>query len=455
MLRRLLFILLAGTLAVPAPGAASDYIAKPGRTLASANAPARTAAVILFNFVNDSRRPYTLEQARQVVFTGEHSANAYLRESSFGRAGLSGDVYGWYTIAEPTDGCPFAQWGRAAQTAATAAGVDLGAYQHYVLVFPRVPACEWSGMAEMPGSLSWINGELTVRVVGHELGHNLGAHHAAGLRCVEGGVPVAVGGTCSADEYGDPFDIMGAGERHTSNWNKARLGWLGGSNLATASGTGTFVLAAQESLTSDVQLLRIPRGDGLFYYLELRQPFGSFFDNFAAADPVVRGVTVRLAPDYSSSVPSHLIDTTPATATFEDAPLGAGRTFSDPQHGVWIVNRGILGGKATVEVSLGTPPVARAAVAAARHTRNKVLRGGARRDLLYGGPGDDVLVGGGGADRLHGGSGRDIFRGGAGNDTLIARDGERDVVRCAAGLDVVVADRRDAVDARCELVNRM
>jgi hypothetical protein len=284
-------------------------------------------------------------------------------------------------------------------------------------------------MAEMPGSLSWINGELTVRVVGHELGHNLGAHHASGLRCVAGGVPVAVGGTCSADEYGDPFDIMGAGGRHTSNWNKARLGWLGGSNLATASGSGTFALAAQESLTSDVQLLRIPRGDGLFYYLELRQPFGSFFDNFAAADPAVRGVTVRLAPDFASSVPSHLIDTTPATATFEDAPLAVGKTFADPEHGVWVVNRGILGGKAKVEVSLGTQPAPRA------------LMGNPRPD------GAPVT-----GRRIRGKRGPDVLRGGPGDDTLIARDRYRDSVLCGAGRDLVLADRRDRIGRGCEIV---
>jgi hypothetical protein len=432
MLRRFLLILLAGTLAVPAPGVASDYIAKRGRTLAATSAPTRSAAVILFNFVGDSRRPYTVEQARRVVFTGENSVNAYMRESSFGRAGLSGDVYGWYTIAEPTDGCPFVQWGRAAQAAAAAAGVDLGVYEHHVLVFPRIPACEWSGMAEMPGALSWINGELTMRVVGHELGHNLGAHHASGLRCVEGGVPVAVGGTCSHDEYGDPFDIMGAGERHTSNWNKARLGWLGGSNLATATRSGTFALAAQESLTSEVQLLRIPRGDGLFYYLELRQPFGAFFDNFAAGDPVVRGVTVRLAPDYSSAVPSHLIDTTPATETFEDAPLAVGRTLADPQHGIWVVNRGILGGKATVEVSLGTAPNSPNLSAPMNYARPQKARVTGRR--------------------IRGKPGRDVLRGGPGNDTLIARDRYRDSVFCGAGRDLVLADRRDAIGRGCEVV---
>lgn len=307
-------------------------------------------------------------------------------------------------------------------------------------------------MAELPGSLSWINGELTVRVVGHELGHNLGAHHASGLHCVEGGVRVSVGGDCSLDEYGDPFDIMGAGERHTSNWNKARLGWLGSSNLATASASGTYVLAAQEALTADVQLLRIPRGDGLFYYLELRQPFGSFFDNFSLADPAVRGVTVRLAPDYSGTAQSHLIDTRPSTDEFEDAPLTVGRTFADPKHGVWVVNRGVFGGKATVDVSIGARPVRSAHTFSIPRAPKVVLRGGRRHDVLSGGPGNDVLLGRGGADRLDGGPGRDLLQGGAGNDTLIARDGDRDAVHCGPGRDVVLADRGDGLRRGCEIV---
>jgi Ca2+-binding RTX toxin-like protein len=244
---------------------------------------------------------------------------------------------------------------------------------------------------------------------------------------------------------------MGGGARHTSNWNKARLGWLGASNLATATASGTFTLAAQETPTTDIQLLRIPRPDGLFYYLELRRPFGSFFDNFALADPAVRGISVRLAPDYSTTVQSRLIDTTPATNTFRDAPLTAGRTFADPENGVWVVNRGIVAGKATLEISLGAPPAAVRPLVP-KPARNDVLRGGSSRDVLYGGPGDDLLLGGGGDDQLHGGGDRDVLRGGSGADSLLARDGVRDVVDCGSGRDVVVADRRDAIRRTCEFV---
>jgi hypothetical protein len=488
-LRGLLCVLLAGgVVAVPATalahgGPGIDYIETHGptkRSLASTTDPVRSVAVIMFNFADDRRRPYTAEEARRIVFTGDDSVNAFLSESSFGRVGLVGDVFGWHTIDESSARCRFERWTEAAREAALQDDDDDDddSYQHYVFVFPQVRSCEWSGMAELPGTNTWINGELTVRVVGHELGHNLGAHHASALRCVADGRPVAVSDTCTHEEYGDPFDIMGGGARHTSAWNKAKLGWLAASNLATATASGTFTLTAQEALTAEVQLLRIPWGrTGLFYYLELRQPFGSFFDNFGAADPAVNGISLRLAPDYRSADRSSLIDTNPTTPGFEDAPLGMGRTFADPAHGVWIVNRGVVAGRATVEVSLGAPPAdAQETAATPRRPQvrgrvlgttrsdvltgarlfglagNDVLRGLAGRDVLHGGPGRDLIFGLTGRDTLHGGTGRDVLRGGPGADTLLARDGARDAVWCGPGRDAVVVDPGDRVGRDCELV---
>jgi hypothetical protein len=488
----LCLLLACGGLALPATalahsgpelsGPEGDYIetrVSLNRSLTSTADPVRRVAVILFNFTNDRRRPYTAEEARRIVFTGDDSVNAFLRESSYGRAGLVGDVFDWHTIDESSSGCRFARWAEAAREAALEDDDDDdgASYQHYVFVFPHVRGCSWVGMAELPGKTSWINGELTVRVLGHELGHNLGAHHASALRCVEDGRPVALSESCSHEEYGDPFDMMGGGGRHTSAWNKAKLGWLSPSNLATATASGTYTLTAQEEFSADVQLLRIPWGEtGLFYYLELRQPFGTFFDNFAATDPAVNGISLRLAPDYRSADRSSLIDTNPATPGFEDAPLAVGRTFADPAHGVWIVNRGIVAGRATVEISLGAPPAGAPETAAPRPRQpegrgrgtgradvltgarlfglagNDLLRGLAGGDVLHGGPGRDVLLGVRGRDTLHGGTGRDILRGGPGRDTLLARDGARDTVRCGPGRDVVVADLGDWVGHDCELV---
>jgi uncharacterized repeat protein (TIGR01451 family) len=90
------------------------------------------------------------------------------------------------------------------------------------------------------------------------------------------------------------------------------------------------------------------------------------------------------------------------------------------------------------------------------------LWGGDGRDRLFGGTGSDRILGGAKGDELHGdagndqlfaGTGRDRLWGGAGNDTISARDGSRDVVQCGAGLDRVMADRRDRVRG-CERVSR-
>jgi Ca2+-binding RTX toxin-like protein len=82
------------------------------------------------------------------------------------------------------------------------------------------------------------------------------------------------------------------------------------------------------------------------------------------------------------------------------------------------------------------------------------LRGLGGNDVLRGLGGNDRLEGGSGDDRLVGGPGSDVLLGGAGNDTIEARDGRRDVVRCGAGRDTVVADRIDSVARDCERVRR-
>ena len=83
-----------------------------------------------------------------------------------------------------------------------------------------------------------------------------------------------------------------------------------------------------------------------------------------------------------------------------------------------------------------------------------VLRGTARSDKLYGKGGHDRLFGLDGNDLLVGGPGRDLLEGAAGNDRILARDNERDIVRCGSGNDHAVADRKDQVATNCESVDR-
>ena len=79
--------------------------------------------------------------------------------------------------------------------------------------------------------------------------------------------------------------------------------------------------------------MRIPRGNGSFFDLDVRTPYGSF-DNFAAGSPAVSGATIRLgwgtASPTGSPQATELLDTTPATTDLKDAPLLVGRSITDP-----------------------------------------------------------------------------------------------------------------------------
>lgn len=86
--------------------------------------------------------------------------------------------------------------------------------------------------------------------------------------------------------------------------------------------------------------------------------------------------------------------------------------------------------------------------------RNDVLKGLGGADCLNGGTGNDRVLGGAGADKLVGGKGRDVLLGAAGNDVIRSRDGVGDVVKCGAGTDRVVADRKDRIASDCERVSK-
>jgi hypothetical protein len=325
----------------------------PIRALASVTPGSRRVAVLLFNFTNDRSEPWSTAQASSTMFTAAGSVASYFQEESFGATTMTGDSFGWYQLPVSSSGCAIDSWAAAANQMASAAGVNLASYQHVVYAFPRVTECGWAGLAEMPGSHVWINGSFVLRTLAHELSHNLGVHHAASLNCSNGGVRVALGSSCTYSEYGDPFDVMGQGGRHTSAWHKGQIGWINPLAQQTVTASGTYTISPLEWAAGGVQSLRVQRGTSANYlYLEYRRPYGSSFDNFSVSDPVVNGVTIRMAPDYRTINLSYLIDTTPATSSYVDSPLGNGQTFSDTANGITIKTVAVTASGATVQVTV-------------------------------------------------------------------------------------------------------
>lgn len=321
---------------------------------------AKKLAVLLVKFADTDPEPYTITQVQQVMFSNPDSVANYFSEESYGQLTMTGDVFGYFTISTNLAACDYTDIGNKARAAAASAGIDLNQYTQVQYLTNYISSCGWAGLAYVPGRDSWINQYLGLRVPSHELSHNLGVHHASTMSCTTSGVRVAISANsadCSSSEYGDPFSTMGsANTRHTHNQQLASLTWLAGGSLATASTSGNYQLAsADASSAAAPRAVRVPRGTtGTWFYLELRSPTGTYFDNFAPTDPAVTGVSIRLSYDWGTIIQSQLLDTTPATPSYGDAPLQVGQSFYDPLSGVTITTVSVTNGVATVNVSWGT-----------------------------------------------------------------------------------------------------
>jgi hypothetical protein len=325
---------------------------------AAAMTGSRSVAVVLINFANDPSAPYTPAYAAGVAFDNANSVSAYYAASSWGQLSLSGQVFGWYTLPDTNLTCSTSTWGASAAAAALVQGVDLGAFDHVVYAFPYVAACHWAGLASMPGRTSWLNGQsaMALRTMAHELGHNLGTHHASTLDCTQDGSRVALSESCSLSEYGDPFTVMGTASHfeHT-NFARGNFGWLNAAQAETVNATGEYSLSPIEtSNPASAQVLQIPRGDsGTYLTLEFRQPDGTPFDDLAISSPVANGVTLRETGSLSATGRSRLIDTTPTTSSYIDAALAVGQTVTDATYGVSVTTTSVSSSAAIVRIEFG------------------------------------------------------------------------------------------------------
>jgi hypothetical protein len=312
-------------------------------------------AVLMFNFSDDRYQPWTPAAVSNRFFTASDSLDVYFKKQSYNQVNLEGDVYGWYELGLSGAGCDVDAWAAAAKAKAAAEGVVLSAYDSIAYVFPDQADCNWGGLAELPGNDLWLNGTISQSIAAHELGHNMGVHHASALACGS----VAYSASCTKLEYGDPFSAMGTGSRRMASWHLQQLGYLQPSNVQTVTVDGTYSVRTTLNGSTDPQVLKIPRpAAGEYYYLDLRSGDG-VFDSFLSTDPAVNGVTVRIGHGPTARLQSKLIDTTPGSYTnsytdFTDAPLSVGRTFSDGN--VTITTTGIADGVATVDVSWSTEP---------------------------------------------------------------------------------------------------
>lgn len=295
--------------------------------------------VLLINFQdNSAEQPWTLSEVNSMVFG---TVSDYYREASYGQTWLTGDVHGYLTLPI-NQTCDFGTMDSYAQLAANDAGIDVASYKRLVYLFPKNSACGWRGQGTVGGtpSRSWINGELNLMTIGHEMGHNFGLNHAKYIGCNG----ESISDSCTTLEYGDSLDIMGKSTGHFNAFNKERLGWLNAASgqIVTAETDGSYLLEPYESAHGGTAKgLKVRRGtdaatgEALWYHLEYRQALG--FDSFLAGKSVTNGVLfhVNIGSDINSS---QLMDITPNSSFFDldDASLVAGSSYVDADAGVTI-----------------------------------------------------------------------------------------------------------------------
>jgi hypothetical protein len=300
----------------------------------------RRILTILVNFEDYPVESYTVADAQSFVFG---TTNDFIVEASYQQTWLSGDVAGWYTIPHSIAVCDLWTIASQAKSAASAAGFDLGAYQHFVYAFPRGGACTGIALGTLGGGQVWLIIGLELQALSHELGHNFGLNHARSLDCGDS----VLGTDCKVQAYGDWMDTMGnemAG--HYNAFHKDRLGWLDSGtapSVTEVQANGVYTIKPLETAGSGPGALAILKSadpttaEETWYYVEYRRALG--FDGFLATnDNVLNGVIVHTG---SPSNGSHLLDMTPGSglqnwSDWSDPALEVGESFYDPDSGVTI-----------------------------------------------------------------------------------------------------------------------
>ena len=370
------------TVAVPTTAPGSTALADQQGTPLASGTP-RTVAIVVITFSSTVAPSYTDAQLQNVLVSNPNSVSNYFSEQSYGAVSFrgivnaAGDVF-HASIAASGSGCSSNAWQTwGSQAKAIVGASTLNQYDHVIYVFNSQGTCAWAGLAYMPGSEVYIDNAFVLSVVSHELGHNLGVHHAAALRCTSGGQNVAFSSAayaCTPSEYGDPYDIMGSSSTNQQNaFHKLQSGWLGASSgprVQTITASGDYTVGPLES-SSGVALLLVPHVTtgaivatnpatvlGDTFALDFRQPTGAgtYFDAYAPSSAAIGGVQIRLVQTPGGAAnQTQLIDANPLTATFADAALTPGATFTDATDAITITTTDVNPLGATVHVTIGTP----------------------------------------------------------------------------------------------------
>jgi hypothetical protein len=317
----------------------------------STGAAARSASgtqntvVIIVNFTDSSTGATTAGLTPEMFAPppSTSSINAYYQDNSFGQVSFAGQVVGPYTINYTSTSADYYGWASAADSKASAAGVNLNNYTHKVYVVPQSSdpsMAGWAGLGTIGGSPSqaWIFGPYFayVKVIAHELGHNIGTHHASNFD--------------GSSEYGDNSDTMGGWGGYGDQMpqmcaaRKVEFGWVPSQRVTTASINGSYTISQLEAAGTASQVLKVHKADtNEDWYFGYRTAVGFDATNLP---PYYLGTQVHRAPGYSGQ------------HTYYYQNLTDGQSFSDSVNGITVTQSSHTDTTTTLTVSFTPVPLA-------------------------------------------------------------------------------------------------
>lgn len=284
---------------------------------------------IIVRYSDQAAEPQSFTDATNMM----NSVSAFLSENSYGLTSFNTTVTPCFVL--PHDTAYYVTNGDTllmsdARAVAKTNGFDYAAYDLDAIRFAGGPG-GYAGQAYVGWRGVWLKSG-SPGVAAHEFGHNYGLMHANYWNTTDG----TTIGTGSNQEYGDPFDTMGAagaGAQHYNAYEKNKLEWIPAANVTTITTSGQYRVYAFDSTgpaSGNAYGLKIAKDSDRDYWIDLRQKFTS-------NAWLMNGVELHWDAWASSNGGSQLLDTTPGSANGKnDSAIVIGRTFSDSQTGIHI-----------------------------------------------------------------------------------------------------------------------
>lgn len=319
------------------------------------------STIVILAGIGSNPPPVDANAAQSMVFGNNYGqVNDYYNKNSFGQVSFNGRVVGPYTL--PSSVCW--QWEiRDEAIKAADPDVDFRQYSRLIIYHPPT-SCPGTGAgggqfgkSDYPTndgnvrmSVSWIPVN-NLASVGHELGHNLGLHHASSMVCFD----------CPSIELGDSWDIMSAGNsRHMNAPHKEELGWLSDNTIITTEGEYLIKPLEIKQPKGLIQQIKLPlnvlpptysgpysqyptKG---FYTLEFRQPVDYDANGL---DGFYSGIIIHIDLDSSGWIyQTNLVDIDQLWWT---PRLQVGQTFTDSANNYKITLSSIDASGAFVKIT--------------------------------------------------------------------------------------------------------